>query len=839
MLWILKMAWRDSRGSRRRLLLFLSAMVLGLAALDVVAFELSMLEGAVDDQARTLLGADLSLERNSPFPDSVEAVIDSLGGRQSRRISFSSMAYFPRTGDTRLATVRAQDGEYPYYGAVETRPAEAARTYLQGRNALVDGTLMRQFGLAPGDSVRIGRVTYHIAGQLLKTPRESAAIMLFSPRIYIPLVHLDTTLLERGSRAEYEVYFRFEDGRDVAAMMASLGPRLRRQQVSWDTVAEEQGNWDEALTNLYRFLSLVGFMALLLGSVGVASAVHVYVRQRIATVAVLRCFGAKAWRTFGVYLAQALAMGLVGSLAGSLLGVGAQLLIPRVLADFLPVDVTFSVSWRAIGLGVGIGLGVTVLFTLLPLLSVRRVSPLLALRSAYEPTREERRDPLRWLLYGLLAAGITVFAVIQAPTPWIGVGYAAALAVVFGLLAGVARLIMVLVRRFFPAGWPYVWRQGLANLYRPNNQTLILMLALGLGTFLIMTMFLVQQTLVHQVQIAGGEGRPNLVLFDIQPGQVDGVAAVVAEQGLPVLDRVPIVTMRLAALKGRTIDALRADSTVHVGWAHLREYRSSYRDFLTESETLVAGTFTGTVPPDTAVVPVSIERDIAGMLGVGLGDTLVFNVQGVPIPTTIGSIRQVEWRRMQTNFYFLFPKGVLEAAPQFNVLLTRAPDEAASGALQAAVVQAYPNVSAIDLSLILNVFDAIFSRIVFVVRFMALFSILTGLIVLVGAVIVSRYQRIEESVLLKTLGASRRQVLQILSIEYLFLGLFATLTGLLLALGAGWALAFFVFDTPLVVSVPAIFLALVLVTGLTLLIGLFNSRGIYDRPALEVLRAEA
>ncbi len=839
MLWILKMAWRDSRGSRRRLLLFISAMVLGVAALVAINSFGDNLRRAVDDQARTLLGADLSLERNSPFPDSVEAVIDSLGGRQSRRISFSSMAYFPRTGDTRLATVRAQDGEYPYYGAVETRPAEAARTYLQGRNALVDGTLMRQFGLAPGDSVRIGRVTYHIAGQLLKTPRESAAIMLFSPRIYIPLVHLDTTLLERGSRAEYEVYFRFEDGRDVAAMMASLGPRLRRQQVSWDTVAEEQGNWDEALTNLYRFLSLVGFMALLLGSVGVASAVHVYVRQRIATVAVLRCFGAKAWRTFGVYLAQALAMGLVGSLAGSLLGVGAQLLIPRVLADFLPVDVTFSVSWRAIGLGVGIGLGVTVLFTLLPLLSVRRVSPLLALRSAYEPTREERRDPLRWLLYGLLAAGITVFAVIQAPTPWIGVGYAAALAVVFGLLAGVARLIMVLVRRFFPAGWPYVWRQGLANLYRPNNQTLILMLALGLGTFLIMTMFLVQQTLVHQVQIAGGEGRPNLVLFDIQPGQVDGVAAVVAEQGLPVLDRVPIVTMRLAALKGRTIDALRADSTVHVGWAHLREYRSSYRDFLTESETLVAGTFTGTVPPDTAVVPVSIERDIAGMLGVGLGDTLVFNVQGVPIPTTIGSIRQVEWRRMQTNFYFLFPKGVLEAAPQFNVLLTRAPDEAASGALQAAVVQAYPNVSAIDLSLILNVFDAIFSRIVFVVRFMALFSILTGLIVLVGAVIVSRYQRIEESVLLKTLGASRRQVLQILSIEYLFLGLFATLTGLLLALGAGWALAFFVFDTPLVVSVPAIFLALVLVTGLTLLIGLFNSRGIYDRPALEVLRAEA
>lgn len=838
MLWMLKMAWRDSRGSRRRLLLFVSAMVLGVAALVAINAFGDNLRRAVDDQARTLLGADLSFERNQPFSDSLEVLVDSLGGRQSRRVSFASMAYFPRTGATRLATVRAQEGDYPYYGAVETRPPEAARTYLQDREALVDGTLMRQFGLTPGDSVRIGRVTYRIAGQLLKTPRESAAVMLFSPRIYIPLAGLDTTLLQRGSRAEYEVYFRFEDGRDVEAMMETLGPRLRRQRVSWDTVAEEQGNWDEALTNLYRFLGLVGFMALLLGSVGVASAVHVYVRQRIATVAVLRCFGAKAWRTFGVYLIQAVAMGLVGAGAGSLLGVAVQLLIPRILADFLPVDVTFSISWGAIGLGMGIGLGVTVLFALLPLISVQRVSPLLALRSAYEPTRAERRDPVRWLLYGVLAAGIALFAVLQAPTVWIGLGYAAGLGVVFGMLAGVARLLMAAVRRFFPSGWPYVWRQGLANLYRPNNQTLILMLALGLGTFLILTLYLVQQTLVNQVQIAGGEGRPNLVFFDIQPEQTDGVVRVVEAEGLPVLDRVPIVTMRLAAVKGRTIEALRADSTVRVGWAHLREYRSTYRDFLTEAETLEEGTFVGEVPPGTAVVPVSVEHDIAGMLGVTLGDTLVFNVQGVPITTTIGSIRTVEWRRMQTNFYFLFPRGVLEAAPQFNVLLTRAPDEAASGAVQAAVVAAYPNVSAIDLSLILSVFDAIFSRLVFVVRFMALFSILTGLIVLAGAVIVSRFQRIEESVLLKTLGASRRQVRRILSIEYLFLGLLATLTGLVLAVGAGWALAYFVFDTAFIAPPLSLLGALVVVTGLTVGIGLFNSRGIYDRPPLEVLRAE-
>ena len=839
MTWIFKMAWRDSRGSRRRLLLFISAMVLGVAALVAINSFGENLRRAVDEQAQTLLGADLSLERTQPFPPAIEAVIDSLGGKQSRRISFASMAYFLKNGATRLATVRAMEKDFPYYGSIETNPAGAAKTYLSGRNALVDRTLMRQFSVDVGDSVRIGKKTYRVAGQLLKTPRESAAIMLFSPRIFIPASQLDSTLLRRGSRARYEVYFKFAEDYDVEATIKSLHTIFDKHQVTWDTVNEMKEGWNEGLTNLYRFLSLVGFMALLLGSVGVASAVHVYVRQRIDTVAVLRCFGAKAWRTFGIYLVQALAMGLVGSFTGGLLGIGIQILVPRVLADFLPVDVNFTISWGAILLGIGIGIGVTMLFALLPLLSVRRISPLLALRAAFEPDDTVSRDPLRWLIYLLLAGGVTFFAVIQAPSMWIGVGYAGALAIVFGSLVLVAQVIISQVRRFFPTRWPYVWRQGLANLYRPHNQTLILMLALGLGTFLIVTMFLVQQTLTRQVEIAGGEGRPNIVFFDIQPDQVAGVTKMVMAQGLPLIDTVPIVTMRIASIKGRTIEDLRTDSTARVSWAHTREYRSTYRDHLTEAETLVRGRFVGRMPDDASVVPVSAEKEIAHDLGITVGDTLVFDVQGVPVTTVIGSIRKVEWRRMQTNFFFTFPTGVLEKAPQFNVLLTRTSDDDASAAIQASVVHAFPNISSIDLSLILGVFEAIFSRIAFVVRFMALFSILTGLLVLAGAVIVSRYQRVEESVLLKTLGASRRQVLGIMAVEYLFLGLLATLTGMLLALGGGWALARFVFETPLVAPPLFLLVTLIFVTLLTIGIGLANSRGIYDRLAMDVLRAEA
>ena len=837
--WTWKMAWRDSRGSRKRLLLFLSSMVVGVAALVAINSFGENLEQAVDEQARALLGADLSLERDEPFGPETEALIDSLGGEQSRRVSFSSMAYFPKSGQTRLAMVRAQEGDYPYYGIVETNPPEASATYRDGRNALVDGTLMTEFGVVVGDSVQIGTVRYRVAGELLKTPRESAAVMLFSPRIYIPLAHLDTTLTSFGSRVEYEVFFKFEPERDVdpEVLRDELEAHRSAFDLGMDTVEEERENWSEGLGNLYRFLGLVGFIALLLGGLGVASAVHVYVKQRLETVAVLRCVGAKVASTVNIYLAQAAVMGAIGGLLGCVLGVVVQLVLPRVVADFLPVDVSFGISWLALVVGFGVGLGVTLLFALLPLLTVRKVSPLLALRSVFDD-KKPHRDPLRWVVYGMIALGLLAFAVVQAPEVEIGVGYAVGIAVVFGLLTLVARALTVLARKYFPSSWAYPWRQGLANLYRPNNQTLLLMLALGLGTFLIMTLVLVERTLVSQIQVAGGDGRPDLIFFDIQPSQIEGVERIVQEQQLPLIERSPIVTMRIHAIKGRTIEDMRADSTVRTNWAHRREYRSTYRDHLVDSETLLDGTFEG-VAPETGAVPVSLEREMAEeRLRVSLGDTIVFDVQGVLVPAVVGSIREVDWQRMQTNFFVVFPTGVLEDAPQMHVLMTRAETDEAVAGVQAAIVRSYPNVSSISLSLVLNVFDAIFDRVNFVIRFMALFSVLTGLFVLAGAVLVSRFQRIEESVLLKTLGASQAQVFKIMLIEYLFLGIFATTTGLVLAYAGSWALAAFVFEAPFVAAPWSMLAALFVVTGLTVTIGLFNSRGIYARPPLEVLRAE-
>ncbi|MDA0748457.1 MAG: FtsX-like permease family protein, partial [bacterium] len=273
-------------------------------------------------------------------------------------------------------------------------------------------------------------------------------------------------------------------------------------------------------------------------------------------------------------------------------------------------------------------------------------------------------------------------------------------------------------------------------------------------------------------------------------------------------------------------------------WVLTREYRSTYRDSLFDTEEIVAGTWVGSVQEGSVPVPVSPAEDVARRLGVTLGDTLVFDVQGIPITAVVQSLREIDWQRVQPNFWMVFPRGVLEPAPQFYVLTTRVGSAAESAILQRELVSRFSNVSVVDLGLVLQTVDDILSQVGFVIRFMALFSVLTGLAVLASAVLTSRYQRIQEGVLLRTLGASRRQIVQILLVEYFFLGALAALTGLLLSVGGGWALAQFVFGIAFAVPGWVLGMIFVLVTGLTVVVGMLNSRGIAGRPPLEVLRAE-
>ena len=411
--------------------------------------------------------------------------------------------------------------------------------------------------------------------------------------------------------------------------------------------------------------------------------------------------------------------------------------------------------------------------------------------------------------------------------------------IAFLILVAIAAVLKWAVRRFFPDAWSYLWRQGLANLFRPNNQTTILIVAIGLGTAFICTMFSVQSILLNRVMLSASGNQSNTILFDIQPLQKDSVVALARQQGLPIDGTVPIVNMRLEKVNNITLETLQKDSTIKMHeWVFDREYRVTFRDSITNSETITKGKWSGTVDQSTGTPFISIEERFARNNSIEIGDTMIFNVQGSVISTIVGSFRKVDWNRIQTNFLVVFPTGVLEEAPQFHVLLTRIPNKEASARFQQLMVKQFPNVSIIDLSLVLSIVDKLLDKIGFVLRFMAGFSIFTGLIVLIASVLISKYQRIQESVLLRTLGASRKQIFYITALEYFFLGALAAATGIVLSLGISWMLAKFIFETEFTLQWLPLLVVFASVCLLTVFIGLINSRAVVRRPPLEILREE-
>ena len=834
------MAWRDSRTSRRRLILFSCSIVLGIAALAAIGSLADNLQRAIEEQTKTLLGADLVINSRRPFTPDEENFLQGLGGEQSREVSFSSMVYFPRTEGTRLVQVRALGGEFPYYGGLDTEPAQAARAFRHGGGALVEEALLQQFDARVGDSIRVGNLTTRIAGRLEKVPGETVALSAIAPRVYISMDELPRTgLLQEASLASYRAYFKFGSGIDVARLVDRLRPQLEKFRFGHDTVEERKRELGRSLDNLYHFLNLVGFVALLLGGVGVASAIHVHVKQKLGTVAVLRCLGGSVAQTFAIYLVQGMALGLLGAVLGGTLGVVIQTALPKVLSDFIPFTFQFHPAWAAIGRAMGIGFVICLLFALLPLLTVRRVSPLAAIRVSFESQRTGP-DPFRWLVGACLAGGILAFALVQSRNWRIGLGFAIGLGVVFGILTAIAKLLVASTRRFVKATLPFTARQGVANLHRPNNRTLSLLLSLGLGTFLMVSLYLVQQTLLRQLVSASGSNQPNAVLFDIQNSQKEAVVALIRSLHLAVLDDVPIVTMRLSSVKGHPVESLMSGGQRRGrGWVLRREYRSTYSDHLRDGERIVSGQWVPEVATGSNAVPVSLERGIARDLQVGLGDELVFDVQGVPITTRVASLREVEWRRIQPNFFVEFPRGVLESAPAMHVLVTHVASSDESARMQRAVVRAFPNISVIDLTLVLQTVDTILGKISFVIRFMAMFTVLTGLLVLMGALVTGRFQRMQESALLRTLGASGGQIFRILLVEYVSLGVLAALTGIVLAVVAAWAMARFVFHVPFLPEPLPLLIALLAVPAVTTVTGLLMSRGVLHHPPLAILRSEA
>jgi len=881
-----RLARREARASVRRIGVYTGAIALGVAALVAInSFRAGVVQ-SVEAEARSLLGADLRLSSSQAFSEHVAVLLDSVaasGVDVSYVTRLASMVRATRSGGTRLLQVHAIEGGYPFYGDVAIEPAGVWPLTGAERHAVVEPAVLVQLDAAVGDTLAIGNARFVIAGTIDGLGVDVGFQSAIGPRVYIPAAYLaETGLVQFGSLVRYQAYLRFGDAARAEAFEDAHRELLREARVGSRTVADQAEDLSEAFGSLGRYLGLVGLMAMLLGGVGVASAVHAYVREKVPQIAVLRCLGATRRSVFGAYLLQTGAIGLGGAAVGAALGGAGQAGLPAVVGDALPVDVAFRLHWPAILGGVAAGATVSALFALLPLLAVRDVPPLQALRRDFEPVRSGV-DPLRLGAYGALAAGVIGLSLVQAPEPGAGVGFAVGIGVVLALLAATALIVAHTARRFVPRSTDFALRQGIANLFRPRNQTAAVTLSIGFGVFLLATLQLVQANLLDRFRIEAAADRPNLLLFDLQTDQFEGVRTFFESRGVLLEQTTPLVPARIAAINGRGASDLLADTSdaAPERWALRREYRNTYRARLAETEELVAGDWweegdaerrrgkvdmgvlttaaaaddgagAGNAGGGAAAAPfansvarsvapprlprISVEEELARELRVGIGDRITWDVQGVPIETEIASLRRVDWARFSPNFFVVFEPGVLEEAPQTIVALARVPETVGRAELQRDLVERWPNVSALDLTQVQEALDGIVGKASLAVRFLALFAIGGGLVVLAGSLATTRFQRMRELALLRTLGASRAQLRRVLFVEYLALGAVSGLAGAILAGFAAWALTAGLFEMDFRLPAPALVVAWGATSLLTAALGYLNGRGLLDRPPLEVLR---
>ncbi|MCG1036841.1 ABC transporter permease [Polaribacter sargassicola] len=832
------MAWRDGKASISRLLLFMASIILGIAAVVSIQLFSQNLKDNIKSQSKALMGADFIIDSKKLPSKKVMDIIDSLNVGASE-VNFVSMAAFPKNEGTKLVKVRAIEGNFPFYGTLETDPTTAGQEYQQLGGALVDATLLLQFNLKTGDSIKLGKTTFPIVGVLKSIPGSTAISTSVAPTVLIPYRFIEETeLLQLGSRKEYQYFFVAPPEMDLDLLDKELDPILDKENADIDTHTSTSARLGRRYDNVGRFLNLAAFIALLLGCVGIASSVHIYIKEKLKNVAVLKCLGASRKQTFIIYLLQIIGVGLVGGLIGVSIGIGLQYAFPYILKEFLPFDVQIAITIQPLIMGITLGVLMSVLFALLPLLGTWYVSPLEVLRGTDDYLQKPKKA--RLFTFATILVFVFLFSFWLLKDAVNGLVFTGGILVAFGILAGIATLFMKLIKTYFPKKWGFTQRQSLLNLYRPNNQTMVLIVAIGLGTFLISTLYFTKDILLAKTSIDSNKNDANIILMDVQNNQKEDVVNTITTKDLEIIDNIPIVTMRMHQIKDQLVNDMRKDTvskTRGKRWILNHEFRTTYRSTLLDSEELLEGDWVEKVTANQPVL-ISISDNIARDANLKVGDEIVFNIQGVLMKTAIGSVRKVNWGNIQLNFSVVFPEGVLENAPQFNVITTYVPDAESSADLQRDLVKHYPNITILDIRQIFTIVEDILDKISWIINFMAFFSILTGIIVLIGSVRNSKYQRIKESVLLRTLGAKSKQIVQITALEYVYLGLLGSLIGILLSLISSQLLATLLFKEPFMPSAIPFLVFLPGITLLVLLIGLSNIRTVLKSPPLEVLRKE-
>ncbi len=850
MRFVLRMAWREARASWARLVFFFLCVALGVGAIVVLRSLVENVRVTLVGEARQLVGADIAIRSRQMWtPETRQQVGELVSSAefldQAEMVETQTMLSAVggvRPGAARLVDIRAVSRGFPFYGTLEL---ESGRPYthelVTGHGVLVQPALLVELGLDVGDQVRLGGETFRINGVVTRdrVQREGLA---FGPRVYLDVADLRaTSLLGFGSRATEVVLVRVEAGA-VETITRRLRDALTRDVASVQSWRSLEDRLGRNLTIAENHLSLVGFAVLVLGGIGVWSVTRIVVQQKIRSVAILKCVGATSRQVLSTYVLLMLWLAATGSGLGLALAALAMRFVPTTLLEPLGVsEVGLTVS--AAAQGVAVGLLVALLFALVPLVEIRQVKPLLLLR-ADTTTTARKPDRWSWLTGGLVLAALVAVAMWQAGSWRTGLYVCGGLAAVGWALSLAGR---VLVRAVQPLSRSpsFALRHAVLSLGRPGNQTRVILLSVGLGCFFILGIRAVQTNLLEEFAVQVGGNAPDLVLIDIQPDQVDGVRQAVAPYVGSSPELLPLMRARVTGVEGRRVNLPTREDLRREG-VLLREYGVTSRGALADNEQLVEGRFWDG-PLGSATTPggqdteVSIEQDIAIEDGVGLGDVMRFDVAGRQLTAVVTSIRQVAWGETQSGgfVFVLRPGPAVERTPQTYigfVSLAASPD--AQGLLQRALVAGFPNVSAIDVGEIIASLRDIVGNVTFAVTLVGAVTLVTGVLILVGAVALTKFQRVYEAAIYRTLGAGTRVLATMVAIEYGLLGALAGGLGALGALGLSWAMSRGIFDIAWHPT-PALLGTGVVVTAVAVgVIGLVSSADVLVRKPLATLRRE-
>jgi putative ABC transport system permease protein len=844
------MAWRETRTSWGRLLFFFGCVALGVAAIVVLRSVMQQVRTTLTGEARTLVGADLVVQSTRAWTPELRTQIEGILA-ESRApghtdvIETQTMASAVEergTGIVRLVELRGLGPGFPFYGALELESGTYDHALVRGHGVLVQPELLVELGLAVGDSLRLGGQPFEIRGVVTRDRVQRGGGFALGPRVYVDVEDLRaTSLLGFGSRASYQLHVQVADD-ELDRLTRRLRRSLRREVATVRTWRSLEDRLGRNLTVSENYLSLVGFAIVVLGGIGVWSVTRVIVQQKLRSVAILKCLGAASKRVLGIYVIQALWLAAGGCLIGVALGAFGLRMIPPNLLE--PMGITHvSLTLSAVLQAVGVGLLVSLLFALAPLLEVRRVKPLLLLRADTVQTAR-KRDWESWLAWVVIGIALVLVAVWQADSLRAGAYVSAGLGVVALLLALASRLLVRLTAPL-SRSTRFALRHAVISLGRPGNQTRVILMAVGLGCFFILAVRAVQGNLLHELTEQIGGNSPDLILIDIQRDQRDGVAAAIAPYVRRPPRLMPLLRARVVGLDGRRVQLATAEDVRRQG-RMTREFGLTHRAGLQDNERVTDGEFwdgplTQPQVADGVDTEVSIEQDIHDEALVSVGDVMRFDVAGLPLSARVTSVRRVAWDDTQNGgFVFVLRPGPAVERVGYNyVAFVEAHDTPeARGELQRGLVKAFPNVSVIDVRSIIASIRDVVDNITLGVTIVGAVLLAGGVLILIGAIAMTRFQRLYEAAIYRTLGASTRMLTTMAAIEYGVLGTLAGLLGAAGAVGLSWALARFLFDIEWRPAPGLMALGIALTAVTVSVVGLAASVDVLRQKPLRTLRSE-